>query len=318
MYANRVSLTGFLGKDAEVKNTRKDASFTVLSLATKRSWKDRATGEWQSETTWHRIVAWGRLGEYAANLTKGTHLADRRRASHARLRREDRRQEVRRSEEVHHRGPRDRNREARPRRRRAPSPREPPPEGGSLFDKARGAYAMNTEQAKQLSEAALDRLMAALEQGQSAALKQYLAVMSRFRKYSWTNCLLIYSQFPAATFVGGFHFWLKLGRHVRKGEKGIAILAPMVGRKRSSDDEELAENERTRVYGFKSCHVFDVSQTEGEPTGRVRDGEGRSARVSYPVDSIRRQPEHRSRIRRRRLRRRRGCRREARSRCCLI
>ena len=53
---------------------------------------------------------------------------------------------------------------------------------------------MNTEQAKQLSEAALDRLMAALEQGQSAALKQYLAVMSRFRRYSWGNVLLIYSQ----------------------------------------------------------------------------------------------------------------------------
>ena len=124
---------------------------------------------------------------------------------------------------------------------------------------------MNTEQAKQLSEAALDRLMTALEQGQSASLKQYLAVMSRFRKYSWTNCLLIYSQFAAATFVGGFQFWLKLGRHVRKGEKGIAILAPMVGRKRSSDDEELAEHERTRVFGFKLCHVFDISQTEGEP-----------------------------------------------------
>jgi antirestriction protein ArdC len=122
---------------------------------------------------------------------------------------------------------------------------------------------MNTEQAKQLSETALNRLMAALEQGQSAALKQYLAVMSRFRKYSWANVLLIYSQFPQATRVGGFHFWLKLGRHVRKGEKGIAILAPMVGRKRSSDDEQLAEDERTRVFGFKACHVFDVSQTDG-------------------------------------------------------
>lgn len=122
---------------------------------------------------------------------------------------------------------------------------------------------MTTEQAKQLSESALNRLMAALEQGQSAALKQYLAVMSRFRKYSWTNCLLICSQFPAATFVGGFHFWLKLGRHVRKGEKGIAILAPMVGRKRSSDDEELEQNEQSRVFGFKACHVFDVSQTDG-------------------------------------------------------
>ena len=45
MYANRVSLTGFLGKDAETKTTRNNASFTVLSLATKRSWKDRETGE---------------------------------------------------------------------------------------------------------------------------------------------------------------------------------------------------------------------------------------------------------------------------------
>jgi antirestriction protein ArdC len=124
---------------------------------------------------------------------------------------------------------------------------------------------MNTEQAKQLSETALNRLMAALEQGQSAALKQYLAVMSRFRKYSWSNALLIYSQFPQATHVGGYHFWLKLGRHVRKGEKGIAILAPMVGRKRSSDDEQPAEDEKTRVLGFKACHVWDILQTDGDP-----------------------------------------------------
>jgi len=122
---------------------------------------------------------------------------------------------------------------------------------------------MNTEQAKQLSETALNRLMAALEQGQSAVLKQYLAVMSRFRRYSWANVLLIHSQFPQASRVGGYHFWLKLGRHVRKGEKGIAILAPMVGRKRSYDDEELADDERTRVFGFKACHVWDVSQTDG-------------------------------------------------------
>ncbi len=122
---------------------------------------------------------------------------------------------------------------------------------------------MNTEQAKQLSEAALDRLMTALEQGQSAMLKQYLAVMSRFRRYSWGNVLLIYSQRPEATHVGGYHFWLTLGRHVRKGEKGIVILAPMVGRKRGADDEQLEENEKTRVFGFKACHVWDVTQTDG-------------------------------------------------------
>ena len=74
MYQNRASLIGFLGKDAEVKTTRNNASFTVLSLATKRSWKDRESGERQSHTTWHRCIAWGKLGEYAATLTKGAHV----------------------------------------------------------------------------------------------------------------------------------------------------------------------------------------------------------------------------------------------------
>jgi len=50
--------------EAEVKTTKNQASFTVLSLATKRSWKDRETGERQSQTTWHRIIAWRRLGEF--------------------------------------------------------------------------------------------------------------------------------------------------------------------------------------------------------------------------------------------------------------
>jgi antirestriction protein ArdC len=148
---------------------------------------------------------------------------------------------------------------------------------------------MNTDQAKQLSETALNSLMAALEQGQSAALKRYLAVMSRFRKYSWANVLLIYTQFPQATHVGGFHFWLKLGRHVRKGEKGIAILAPMVGRKRGSEDEQPSEDERTRVFGFKACHVWDVSQTDG----------AESTELSHAAGPVRCQPEHRARLRRR-------------------
>ena len=74
MYQNRATLIGFLGKDAEVKSTRNSASFTVLSLATKRSWKDRETGERQSQTTWHRCIVWGKLGEFAATLIKGAHV----------------------------------------------------------------------------------------------------------------------------------------------------------------------------------------------------------------------------------------------------
>jgi single-strand DNA-binding protein len=71
---NRVSLIGYLGKDAETKATRNNARFAVLSLATKRNWKDRDTGEWQSKTTWHRVICWGRLVDYADGLTKGAHV----------------------------------------------------------------------------------------------------------------------------------------------------------------------------------------------------------------------------------------------------
>jgi single-strand DNA-binding protein len=74
MYQNRDTLIGFLGRDAEVKTTRHNASFAVLSLATQRTWKDRESGERKSQTTWHRCIAWGRLADFAAALTKGAHV----------------------------------------------------------------------------------------------------------------------------------------------------------------------------------------------------------------------------------------------------
>ena len=121
---------------------------------------------------------------------------------------------------------------------------------------------MNTEQAKALSETALTQLMDALERGQSDVLKAYLSVMARFHKYSWGNCLMIHTQRPNATQVAGFHSWLKFKRYVRKGEKGIVILAPMVGKKR--EEGTLQEDAATRLFGFRIAHVFDFSQTEGE------------------------------------------------------
>jgi antirestriction protein ArdC len=124
---------------------------------------------------------------------------------------------------------------------------------------------MTTEQAKSLSESAIAQLMDALERGHSEALKLYLGVMSRFHRYSWGNTLLIYSQRPQATHVAGFHAWLRMRRYVRKGEKGIVILAPMVGRRKSDQpDDELVEDEQTRIFGFRTAYVFDVSQTDGE------------------------------------------------------
>ena len=74
MYSNRVTLIGFLGRDAEVRYSKNQTPFTVLSVATKRSWKDRESGGYKSETTWHRCIAFGHTGEYAAKLTKGAHV----------------------------------------------------------------------------------------------------------------------------------------------------------------------------------------------------------------------------------------------------
>ncbi len=115
---------------------------------------------------------------------------------------------------------------------------------------------MTSEQAKKPSDDAITRLVEALERGQSDSLTAYLVVMPRFHQYSWGNSLLIYSQKRDATHVAGFHAWLKLRRHVRKGEKGIVILAPMVGRKRRAESE-LEEDSGSRVLSFRAAHVFD-------------------------------------------------------------
>jgi single-strand DNA-binding protein len=74
MYLNNVTLTGFLGGDADTRTTKNDTNFAAFSLATKNSWKDRATGEWASRTEWHRAVVFGRLTTLAATLKKGDHV----------------------------------------------------------------------------------------------------------------------------------------------------------------------------------------------------------------------------------------------------
>jgi single-strand DNA-binding protein len=74
MYQNRISLIGFLGKDATAVSTN-SANFTALSLATKSSYKDKTTGKYIDHTEWHRCIVWGKLAEYAKTLKKGAHLS---------------------------------------------------------------------------------------------------------------------------------------------------------------------------------------------------------------------------------------------------
>ena len=83
------------------------------------------------------------------------------------------------------------------------------------------------KKAKALVQGALDTLCEALKAGKSDALKKYLRAMSRFHRYSLGNVLLIAKACPDASHVAGFQAWRKLGRWVRKGERGIAILAPI-------------------------------------------------------------------------------------------
>ena len=73
MYPNRLTLFGFIGNNPETKATNNRSTFTVFTVATKRSWKN-SEGEWESQTGWHRCIAFGKLADFAAGLKKGAHV----------------------------------------------------------------------------------------------------------------------------------------------------------------------------------------------------------------------------------------------------
>jgi antirestriction protein ArdC len=127
---------------------------------------------------------------------------------------------------------------------------------------------MKLEEVNLKTKEAVNYLVQSLEDGQSSVLRQYLRAMAKFRNYSFGNILLIARQKPDATNVAGLRTWNSLGRFVRRGEKGIFILAPMVGNKRNKDENaeqntDAKETQRT-LYGFRGVYVFDITQTEGK------------------------------------------------------
>lgn len=116
---------------------------------------------------------------------------------------------------------------------------------------------------------------------QSEKYMNYLRTMSRFHKYSFNNTMLIHMQKPDATLVTGYNKWeQKFNRHVRRGEKGIKIIAPTPFKKkieqekldpdtklpmRDNDGNIILEEKEVKIPMYKPVVVFDVSQTEGEP-----------------------------------------------------
>ena len=131
--------------------------------------------------------------------------------------------------------------------------------------------------AKEMIAANVKCLIEQLEAGKSDALTAYLNAMSRFHNYSFGNVLEIARQRPNATRVAGMYAWNQLGRRVKKGEKGIRILAPIVGIKRKKDEEAEKDvtKQNTRILvGFRNAYVFDVEQTDGAELPAMREISG--------------------------------------------
>src|ERR1700724_560904 len=143
--------------------------------------------------------------------------------------------------------------------------------------------------AKEVIAANVQDLIEQLKQGHSEALTAYLTAMGRFHSYSFGNILEIARQKPDATRVAGLYAWNQLGRKVKKGERGIRILAPIVGVKRKKDEEAEKDitKQNTRVLvGFRNAYVFDVSQTEGAELPAMREmsgevGENRARLIAF-------------------------------------
>lgn len=144
----------------------------------------------------------------------------------------------------------------------------------------------NAEETKQKK---LDEIMEGLERGVNDILssenyKKYLKFLSSFHQYSLNNTILIYAQKPDASLVAGYRKWQTMGRQVKKGEKGIKILAPIPVRVKSErvkrdpitkeiikgeDGEPMKEEVEATIPKFKISTVFDIEQTEGEPIPKI-------------------------------------------------
>lgn len=133
----------------------------------------------------------------------------------------------------------------------------------------------NEDKVKELSEKLEDRIKNLFE---SDKYKTFLKVMSKFHNYSFRNSILIMMQKPEATYVAGFNKWNTFKRKVNKGEKGIKIFAPSPVKKKVEqykkdekgnfvyeNGKKVIEEVEQIIPKYKITHVFDISQTNGEP-----------------------------------------------------
>lgn len=94
--------------------------------------------------------------------------------------------------------------------------------------------------------------------------EQFQEFAERFHTYSVRNQMLIFTQMPDATLCAGFNKWKAEGRVVRKGEKGICIMAPVSVKEKDKEGEvqKDKDGEEKKTLRFRVVRVFDVSQTD--------------------------------------------------------
>ena len=138
---------------------------------------------------------------------------------------------------------------------------------------------LNSQNSADRMKEITDRLETGIQElFESERYKAYLTSMSKFHSYSFNNTLLIAMQ--GGQLVAGYNKWRDdFHRNVKRGEKGIKILAPAPYKVKKEvpkldeqgqpvmdkDGKPLTEVQETQVPAFKIVPVFDVSQTEGEP-----------------------------------------------------
>lgn len=113
-------------------------------------------------------------------------------------------------------------------------------------------------------KAALDRIedgLAAINSDENWL--SYLCFQSKFYNYSFRNTMLIYLQNPQATYVKGYKAWNLLGRYVKKGSKGLSILAPCFRTKHDVGQEEEEKKCEKVISGFRVTYVYDIADTDG-------------------------------------------------------
>ncbi len=124
--------------------------------------------------------------------------------------------------------------------------------------------ASKVEFAREAVAIAIDQLIEQLESGKSEQLLSYLSTVAKFHKYSFGNVMLIMIQCPDASRVAGFQTWKSMDRFVKKGEKGIVIIAPMIIKDKDAKSDRHQSSDDDPIVRFRAVHVFDISQTEGE------------------------------------------------------